>query len=352
MRFRSLFLVVLSLLLSGCSSISFVHQAWQGQREVMRLSVPVVDLLENPETDPALKARLQLALEAREFASSQLGLPDNASYTRYSALPRPYVLWNLFITPELSMEPREHCYLLAGCVAYKGYFSKQRAREEAEQWRARGKDVYMAGIPAYSTLGWYDDPLLSSMLHWDDDYVAGLIFHELAHQQFYLRDETAFNESFASFVQQEGLRQWRASRGLAPPDEAGQRQQTEFVDLMLATRKRLEHLYASDQSDKEKLQGKAQAFAQLELDYRQWRDQRWNGSRRFDPFFAEPLNNASLLPFALYDQWIPAFEQLFANAEQDWQQFYRDVEALARLPHSEREQRLQALAACAAEPAC
>ncbi|WP_373185916.1 aminopeptidase [Halopseudomonas sp.] len=333
----------MSLLLAGCSSIAFVQHSWQGQREVMALSVPIADLLDNPDTDPALKARLAEALAARRFASSALGLPDNQSYTRYSALPRPYVLWNLFVAPELSLEPVQHCYLFTGCLAYKGYFSLAAAQAAADDWRKQGMEVFIGDIPAYSTLGWYDDPLLSSMLHWDDDYVAMTLFHELAHQQFYVKDDTAFNESFATFVGREGLRQWRASRGLPPPDPALEREQAEFTQLIMAARERLQALYATDLPDVAKRAAKEKEFTRLRSEYDRWQAERWPDSARFDGWFAGELNNASLLPFGIYDQWVPAFAELFRRVDGDWQRFYLEVERLGSAPMAERSAILDTL---------
>ena len=331
------------LWLAGCARVEYLHQAWQGQREVMRLAVPVADILADPEADPALQARLALALEARRFASEQLGLPDNLSYTRYAQLPRSYVLWNVFVTPELSLKPVEHCYPLAGCIAYRGYFNEARAEAEAKRWQARGMDVYVGPVPAYSTLGWYDDPLLSSMMHWGDDYLAGLIFHELAHQHFYVRDDTSFNESYASFVEQQGLRQWREQRGQPAEDPRQARQGREFTELMLETRRQLAQLYASELDDQAKREGKQQMLTELQQRYQDWRDQRWNGSRRFDGWFVRPLNNASLLPFGLYDQWVPAFERLFQQLGEDWPAFHAEVKVLGGVAAPQRRQRLEAL---------
>lgn len=323
--------------MSGCATVEYAHHAWQGQREVSRASVPVQDILADPQADAMLKARLSLALEARRFASEELGLPDNASYTRYVALPHNYVLWNIFVTPELSLRPVEHCYPFAGCMAYKGFFDEQRTQREAQSWRDKGHDVHTDGVPAYSTLGMYDDPILSSMLHWNDDYLAELIFHELAHQQFYVRDDTAFNESFATFIGQEGMRRWRAEQGLPPPDAGERRMRSDLVELIMRTRDDLQKMYASDLDDAAKREGKAQRFEQLKRDYETMRDERWNGDRRFDPWFSAELNNASLLPFGLYDQWVPAFEALFEENEGDWNSFYQAVRELGGRKPEARE---------------
>lgn len=340
---RVLIILGLAWTLVACGSLEYAHQAWQGNREVMRMAVPIEELLADPQLDPALAARLQLALEARRFASEVLLLPDNASYTRFAALPRPFVLWNLFVTPELSMEPVQHCFLFAGCIAYRGYFDETRARQAAAEWRASGHDVHIGGVPAYSTLGWYDDPLVSSMLHWDDDYLMELIFHELAHQQFYARDDTAFNESYATFVGRQGVDQWRAARGQPPRDPALQRRQHELTELVLAAREDLTDLFSSAATDDAKRAGKAERFEQLRADYRDLRDGRWNGDRRFDGWMEAELNNASLLPFGLYDLWVSAFGQLFEDSGGDWENFHQAVAELGRVPAEERQARLREL---------
>ncbi len=201
----------------------------------------------------------------------------------------------------------------------------------------------MTGVQAYSTLGWFDDPLLSSMLRWDDERLAGLIFHELAHQRLYVPGDTAFNESYASFVEREGLRQWRASRGLPATDETAWHRYAQFSQLMLETRDRLATLYASELSEPAKRDAKAAEFVRLRQAYRRLRDLSWDGDGRFDRWMAQPLNNASLLPFGLYDRWVPAFAALFQQLDGDWSRFYARVEALGRLPTDERTSLLDAL---------
>jgi len=336
-------ILVIGLSLSGCATVEYVHQAWEGHRTVMQTSVPVTTILTDPVADPQLQARLAQALKARRFASDRLQLPDNPSYTRYSALPRPYVVWNLFVAPEFSVDPVEHCFLFAGCTAYKGYFDEQRTRQEARTWREKGMDVYVGGVPAYSTLGWYDDPLLSSMLHWDDAYVAELIFHELAHQLLFVRDDTAFNESFATFVGQEGMRQWRAAQGLEPADASIERQRQQFIELVQMTTRDLRQLYASEVDDQARRQAKAARFEQLRAEYRYLQDQHWAGDTRYDAWIDAELNNASLLPFGLYDQWVPAFERLFRQAGNDWDDFYQAVRKVAALDPKARQAQLERL---------
>ncbi|WP_262925954.1 aminopeptidase [Pseudomonas chlororaphis] len=324
-------------LLSGCSSLGYYSQLASGQLQLLRARTPVAEVLADPARDPTLRAHLAQSQLARDFASRQLHLPDNRSYRLYVDIGRPYVVWNVFATPEFSLSPQTHCFPIAGCVAYRGYYSQGAARGEAALQRQQGMDVAIGGVEAYSTLGWFDDPIISSMMHWGDERLATLIFHELAHQRFYVKDDTEFNESFATFVEQEGTRQWRAYRGLAPQDDADVRQRDQFIQLLLDTRQRLERLYALPLPAEQMRQRKAQAFETLRREYRQMRDSQWAGSKRYDAWIDQPLNNARLLPFGLYDQWVPAFAALFKQVNGDWPAFFLAVEKLGRLPAEQRK---------------
>lgn len=333
--------LLLAVCLNGCST--YYGQLAVGQLELLRQRQPIAAVIEDPQTEQPLRQRLALALQARGFASRALGLPDNDSYRLYADIKRPYVAWNLFATEAFSVAPLNHCFPIAGCVGYRGYYQPGRARGAAALLQAEGYDTLVAGVPAYSTLGWFDDPLLSSMLRWDDDRLAGLIFHELAHQQLYVTDDTAFNESYASFVEREGLRQWRASRGLPPSSDTLREQYADLSRLALATRERLVALYASGLSEAEMRAAKAAEFMRMRQAYRRLRDGPWNGDDRFDRWMARPLNNASLVPFGLYDQWVPAFAALFEQVGGDWPRFHAQVAALGRLPADERKRQLEAL---------
>ena len=333
------------LLLSGCSSAAYYGQLAQGQWQLLRARQPVEQVVADPATPPLLRARLQRAEQARAFASQQLKLPDNRSYRVYADLGRPYVVWNVFATPELSLQPVTHCFPIAGCVAYRGYYQQGAARGAAALMREEGLDVYVGGVEAYSTLGWFDDPILSSMVGWGDERLATLIFHELAHQRFYVQDDTEFNESFASFVEQEGTRQWRAARGLAAVGGDQGQQREQFIQLVLASRERLQAIYAGPLDDAHKRQAKRAEFARLRRDYQQVRDSQWGGDKRFDAWVYAPMNNAKLLPFGLYDQWVPAFAAVFRAVDGAWGRFYERVDQLGRLPIAERKAALQKLMA-------
>jgi predicted aminopeptidase len=262
----------------------------------------------------------------------------------YADIGRPFVVWNVFATPEFSLTPQNHCFPIAGCVAYRGYYSQSAARGEAALQRLQGMDVSIGGVEAYSTLGWFNDPIISSMMAWGDERLATLIFHELAHQRFYVKDDTEFNESFATFVEQEGTRQWRAFRGLAPDSGAQVQQRDQFIQLVLDTRTRLERLYTLPLPADQMRQRKADEFERLRGEYRQLRDSRWAGDKRYDAWINAPMNNARLLPFGLYDQWVPAFAALFRQEAGDWVKFYAAVEKLGALPVGERKVALKALA--------
>lgn len=333
---------MLSLVLCACNGVRYYVQAVHGQGELVLRRQPVRKLLRDPAIDPKLAARLSLALAAREFASHHLDLPDNRSYTSYVALPRPYVVWNVFATPRYSVEAVRHCFPVAGCVAYRGWFSEAAAEADAARLRSTGDDVWVGGVPAYSTLGWFADPILSSMLRWDDDELASTIFHELAHQLIYAKGDTAFNESYATFVQTEGLREWRASRGLPPDDGRAQAMDDGFTKLVLDLRERLQKLYASGVDAEAMEAGKQREIAAFRQRYAQWRDANWPDDHGYDTWVARPINNAQLLPFGLYDQWTPAFAAIFHASGAQWPVFYARVRELAREPKARRDAALKA----------
>ncbi|TFH77105.1 aminopeptidase [Pseudomonas kribbensis] len=342
---RVLFPGVLFLLLNGCSSVSYYSQLASGQLQLLRAREPVAEVIADPSRDATLRAHLAQSQKARDFASQHLHLPDNQSYRLYADIHRPYVVWNVFATPEFSLSPQNHCFPIAGCVAYRGYYSQSAARGEAAIQRLQGMDVSIGGVEAYSTLGWFNDPILNSMMGWGDERLATLIFHELGHQRFYVKDDTEFNESYATFVEQEGTRQWRAFRGLPPENDAQIKRRDQFIQLILDTRARLEKLYTQQMPVEQMRERKAAEFERFRRGYREMRDSQWAGDKRYDAWVNAPLNNARLLPFGLYDQWVPAFAALFRQVKGDWPQFYSRVEQLGGLPTEKRKAALRELAA-------
>jgi predicted aminopeptidase len=311
-------LVLAVALLSGCESIAFYAQAIGGQLDVMRSARPLDNWLADPQTTPQLRARLETARRIREFASRELALPENGSYASYADLRRPYVVWNVFAAPHFSVEAKRECFPFTGCVSYRGFFSEDLARRHAERLQRDGYDVHVAGVPAYSTLGWFDDPLLSTFILYPDTQLARLLFHELAHQVAYARDDTAFNESFAVTVEEEGVRRWLRAEGR--PGElaafrAVQARKREFAASVAETRARLASIYDNKGSSEEKQAGKALEFARLRAEY-----------GNIVP--AEP-NNAFLVSVSVYTQMVPAFERLLADSGGNLPAFYARVRELA-----------------------
>lgn len=333
--------------LSACSGIDYYAHLARGQMQLLAAREPIAELVADSSTDPALRRQLQLALDARAFASDRLGLPRNGSYTLYADLHRPWVVRNVFATPEFSTHAFTHCFPIAGCVGYRGYYDEARAEAEAARLRAQGLDVYIGSSPAYSTLGWFDDPVLNTMLprrdEPDDDALAGTIFHELGHQRLYVQDDTSFNESFASFIEQQGLREWRQQRGAPLAEPLGTQRADRFAELMLASRARLDTVYASGLAPEAMRAAKQAEFEHLRSEYRALRDGEWQGYAGYDAFMNAELNNARLLPFGLYHRWLPAFAALFEREGRDWAAFHKAAKQIGALPAEARTQALQQL---------
>jgi len=340
-RIRALVPVLGALLLNGCST--YYGQLVDGQVQLLRARESVSQVIADPSRDAKLREQLRQSQAARDFASSHLHLPDNRSYRLYADVKRSSVVWNVFATQEFSLDPQTHCFPIAGCVAYRGYYSLGGARGEAALQKQAGMDVYIGGVDAYSTLGWFDDPIINTMMDRGDERLATLIFHELAHQRFYVKDDSEFNESYATFVEQEGTRQWRAYQGLPPADRDESKQIHQFTQLVLDTRVRLNAIYAQPLAPAAMRQAKQQAFEHMRAEYRQLRDTQWAGDKRYDRWINAPMNNAKLLPFGLYDQWVPSFAALFKQVHGDWPTFFNEVERMGKLPADQRKAALVAL---------
>ncbi len=328
MPLRLLLLLAVLAPLGGC----YVLESARGQLDLNSRRVPIATLLAAPDTAPALREQLGLATRLRDYASRDLGLPDNASYRSYADLGRPFAVWNVFAAPEFSVEPRTWCFPVAGCVAYRGYFSEPRARDFALGLEVQGDDVVVSGVPAYSTLGHFADPVLSTMLRWDETELAALVFHELAHQLLYVPGDTAFNEAFATVVEREGVRRWlEAEQRPAELAEyrAREARYREVAELVAAGRARLKALYASALPTAELRAAKAEEFARLGREYAARRSALGAG---YAWLFEGPANNARLLAVATYHDCVPALEARLAAEGGDLPRFYAGVRALARLP--------------------
>ncbi|HVP88676.1 MAG TPA: aminopeptidase [Casimicrobiaceae bacterium] len=334
-----------ALILGSCSTARYYWQGIAGELDLLDRAQPIPSVVEST-SDAALKQKLEHTIEIREFASKELGLPDNGSYRRYTALDRPYVLWNVFATPPLSLEPRQWCFPVAGCVNYRGYFAEAAAHAEASRLSATGEDVYVGGVPAYSTLGYFDDPVLSTIIRYPEPEVARLIFHELAHQIAYAKDDTVFNESFAVTVEEVGVERWLAKRDdpkLTAQFEWAQRQREAFLDLVRRTRSRLETLYVSAASDEEKRAGKAAAFAAMRAEY-EAQNAASGGHGGFDAWFSRGANNAAIVAVGLYTEKVPQFKALLDAEGGDLPRFYARVKQLSAMSKVQRELALAAVA--------
>jgi len=343
---RRAFLIAAVLALSGCGNLGYYWQSVGGQIEVWQREVPIERLLADPQLDPQLKAQLERALRIRDYASRELGLPDNRSYRAYADLARPFVVWNVFAAPEFSIEARQWCFPFAGCVGYRGYFSEAEARAHAQALAAEGYDVHVGGVPAYSTIGWFADPVLNTFIRYPEPELARLLFHELAHQVVYVRDDSMFNESFATVVEQAGVARWLAAQGSAEDRlrfAQLQRFRADFRALLTHARSELAALYASPAPAAEKRRRKAEVFAALKDSYAGQR-QDWGGFAGYDRWFAQPLGNAHIASVAIYTRQVPAFQALLKQHGGDLPKFYAAVRELAALPRAERNARLAALA--------
>jgi predicted aminopeptidase len=316
---RSFLCLLFAVLLAGCDTVAYYKQAIGGHMGIMSAARPVDEWLADPATPQALRERLVLARGIREFASRELRLPDNASYTSYADLGRPFVVWNVFAAPEFSVSARKECFPFTGCVSYRGFFSEGDARAHAARLKHLGLDVHVGGVPAYSTLGWFNDPLLSTFIRYPDAQLARLVFHELAHQVVYSRDDTTFNESFAVAVEEEGVRRWLEATGRKAQLDAfraAQGRRQVFVRKVKETRDRLDGVYKQkDLAQEAMMARKREEFARLRSEY--------------PGIVPEEPNNAFLASIGLYTELVPAFEQILRESG-SLPVFYERVKELAK----------------------
>ncbi len=329
-------------LTSGCSTLGYYAQAAGGHLDLLQRARPVADAVADPATSAALKERLQFSQRLRDFAVTELQLPDNHSYRRYADLQRDAVVWNVVAAPALSLTLKTWCFPVMGCVGYRGYFDQAQAEALAAQLRAEGWEVSVYGVPAYSTLGWSDwlggDPLLSTFIHWPEGALAQLIFHELTHQVAYAADDTTFNESFAVAVERIGSRRWldtHASPEVRAAQATTEARREDFRALTLRYRALLQQVYAGAADGAAQRERKAAVMAALRADYAALKTERWQGYAGYDDWFAR-ANNASLGVLAAYNELVPDFERLFEREGGDFTRFYAAVKALAQLPKHER----------------
>jgi predicted aminopeptidase len=331
----ALAIALIAMLSGGC----YLLQSAQGQLALMSKREPIAGVIDKPSTPAALRAQLRSVTVIRDFASRELGLPDNGSYRKYADIGRPYVVWNVVAAPEFSVDPKQWCFPIVGCVGYRGYFVEKRARRFAAGLHAKGFDVVVGGVAAYSTLGHFDDPILSSMVSWNNVELASIIFHELTHQMRYVPNDASFNEALATTVAEEGVRRWLRQQG-REKDLAEhllqQRRYLEVITLMNETRNHLRTLYASGlppplmrERKRETFEGLREAYAALKV--------QWGGHAPFDAWFAADLNNAHLASVATYFTCVPGFERELKAVGGNLPAFYLRVRELAKLDQRQRD---------------
>lgn len=344
---RGLCAVLSSLLLvgmSGCSAVGYYWQAVSGHLDVLQRTRPVSEWIAAPETSETVRERLRLSQRIRDFAVTELKLPDNSSYRSYADLGRRYVVWNVVAAPVDALKLKTWCFFVVGCVSYRGYFSEADARAEAAVLVAQGWEVHVYGVPAYSTLGWMNllggDPLLNTFPFHHEGELARLVFHELAHQVLYVTDDSAFNESFATAVERMGVRRWlqaHASPATRIAYEGHDVRRRQFRALTRQTRSDLEALFAARPPDV--MARKAEVMGRFRARYAELKAG-WGGFAGYDHWVAL-ANNASLAGQGTYDDGVPAFEALYERAGGDWNRFYDAVRALADQPVAERRRFLK-----------
>jgi predicted aminopeptidase len=335
-------------LTAGCSTLGYYAHSVSGHLDLLRSAKPVPEWMNDEAAKPELKERLGLTQRIRDYAVSELKLPDNASYRRYADLHRPAAVWNVVAAPELSLTLKTWCFPVVGCVGYRGYFDRAKADAFAQELRAEKLEVSVYGVPAYSTLGtlpgdFFSDPLLSTFINYPEGELARLIFHELAHQVAYASGDTEFNESFATAVERIGGTRWLEQKSTAQARQEyaeydGRRQ--DFRALTQKYRDKLDALYKSPVTDEEKRARKAAIMAELREEYAALKAQRWGGFSGYDGWFSR-ANNAAFGVLAAYNELVPDFERLFEREGRDFPRFYAEVKRLAKLPKNERRAALR-----------
>lgn len=329
-------IIVLCVFLAGCSQLGYLAQATRGQLEITLSRKPIDQVLASTWATPQTKERLELVKRIRQFAIEELDLPQNSSYTTYSELGRRYVIWNVIAAPPYDLTLKTWCYPITGCLSYRGYFSEKKAGGYQESLIEEGYDTDLYGVVAYSTLGWLSDPVLDTFLFYPDYALAGLIFHELAHQVLYVKDDSAFNEAFATAVEQEGVERWMRAEGnpgQISSYRAAKEKNARIIALILDYRKRLGNAYENS-SESELVEEKARVLQELTSAY-QSLSKSGLGTRFWDQWFEEGVNNARLGGIATYHRLVPAFRAAIAKSE-SMAMFYKTAAEQGKVPIDER----------------
>jgi predicted aminopeptidase len=334
------------LLASACAELRYYRQSASGQLDIVSRRQAIDSLVEDDSQNAELRERLARVRAVRAFAIEQLGLPDTGSYTQYADLERDYAVLGLYAAPEFSIDLKNWCYPVVGCAAYRGYFDRSMLTSYVEELRQQGYETYIAVVPAYSTLGWFNDPVLNTVLDWSEPQMAGLIFHELAHQQLYVKGDTVFNESFATAVERAGVERWLAEHNDHNAVEHYRNNwnnRQRVVDLIISTRHELDRLYQREMPEDAMRRAKQDVLEGMRMQYRALR-QTMDADPGYDAWFAAELNNAKLGSTAAYHAYVEAFLILLEKHQQDYPAFYAEVARIGALSAEEREAVLARLA--------
>ena len=336
--------LLLAVLTSGCTSLDYYLQAAHGQFDIWHRQESIERVLARPDLPARLRAKLELVVAARTFARTHLALPDHGSYHAYADLGRDFVVWNVFAAPALSLTPLTSCYPLLGCLEYRGFFAEARARAYAGQLRRQGYDTFVGGVAAYSTLGWFDDPVLSTVLRWDDVRIVDIMFHELAHQRLFVAGDSTFNESFAMAVANAGVELWLADDQSARTRHAlASARNRQLIDLVFTYRERLAMVFTGRAEAATKRTEKSRLYAELHARYQDLKAT-WGGDDSYDEWMDTDLNNAKLASLATYQDDVGAFLSILHRYDDDFPRFYAAVARLAALAPATRTRCLRALA--------
>ena len=339
--------LVFSLGISGCESSRYYYQVAEGHLKIMAAREPIQGLIDNDKLPAKEKAQLKRVMALRSYAETELQLPVGDHYSEYVDLKRSHVVWNVIAAPEFSMTPQKWCFPIAGCVNYKGYFSKADAKDYAAQLKSNNLDTYVGGVAAYSTLGWFDDPVLNTFLFRGDASLAGLLFHELSHKLLYIKGDSVFNESFATTVEIEGLMRWLKTQSkdeLLTKHLTRKKRHQQFIELILQHRKRRVALYKNDIGDVQKRLEKQVLIAALREEYQQLKEHTWHGYAGYDKWFEGPLNNAQLSTIATYNALVAGLQGLLEQNNHDLSAFYQQCKDLIELDKKSRHAYLKSIA--------
>lgn len=328
--------------MSGCASIDYYAQSIQGQFELLNKQEPIEIILKDENLPTKLRKKLNIVLELRDFSIKQLKLPDNNSYLSYADLERNFVIWNIFATEEFSLTPLKWCYLIVGCLDYRGYFNESDAHKHSLKLKEAGYDTYLGGVSAYSTLGWFDDPVLNTMLRWSNIQLAKVMFHELAHQQLYIKNDTEFNEAYAETIAYIGVKKWlkhNADEQQYVEYEQSQEHEKKFILLIMKYKALLAELYNSDKSTNLKRQHKQSLFNAMSDEYKAL-SQHW-ARNVYANWFSSELNNAKLAAIVTYRKHVPALLYIYEQLGSDLMKFYAFSTALSNCDAIKRNEILE-----------